>query len=122
MNESILFEFSSNWDNKLTSKNHFTTIRQSGRHNIGDKGIISLKGVTMFMAEIVGKTEIALNLESSGGLLNIVAFQDTGYSWAETKKIISKMYGYSPAQLETKTIFIYLIARVKDQPRQETLI
>lgn len=113
----ILFNFSTKWNNKLEC-DYFTTLRVSGNHFVGDKGLITLKHQPLFVGEIVRKIEINLrtynhNLQS----WDYIGYLDTGYSWEETLKIIEKMnHGNMPDK-----IYLYLIHKTKETVQETQL-
>ena len=116
----ILFNFSSNWANK-TQSDYFTTISMS-EHQIGEKGLITLKNSPLFIAEIIGKTKIKLDAESKGGILDFLSYQDTGYDWKETKKIIAKIYGLTESQMQSRFVYVYLVKKCKNETYQEATL
>lgn len=117
MNESILFSFSTNWNKKLNC-DYFTTIRASGRYQIGDKGLITLKAKPHCLGEIINKVEIDLSTyDKNKSGYDFIAYLDTGYDWNETLKIIDTMYGKRPDK-----IYYYLIKAVKETYQEATLL
>lgn len=118
MNESILFNFSTKWNNKLEC-DYFTTLRMTDRYKIGDTGLITLKNQPLFIGEIVAKNELKLDAQPSP-YLDLIAYLDTGYKWTETVAIIRKMYSIeNPA---SKAFYQYLIHKTKKTIQEAQLL
>jgi hypothetical protein len=91
MNEIV---FTYNWNKKLDCR-CFTSIRLSDRYKVGDKYKIVLKPGRKLSGDMVIKG-IAEILEIKQFYLvqlnTFIAYLDTGYSIAECRKIIERMY------------------------------
>lgn len=118
MSESILFNFSTKWNNKLEC-DYFTTLRVSDRYQVGDTGMITLKNQPLFIGEIIAKNELKLAAQPSL-YHDLVAYLDTGYKWNDTVEIIKKMYGIE--NTTGKLIYLYLIHKTKKTIQEATLI
>jgi len=103
-------DFSYNWNNKLDCK-AFTTLRLSGRHQVGErlaiwlkekKGKESQKGI----AEVIGKKRLTL-----AQISEYIAYLDTGYSAKECQDIIKRMYR-KVEDWDTRPIYFYLLKYV----------
>lgn len=81
-------QFSHNWNNKLTCS-AFTTFRLSNvrKYQIGKRLSIMLKGKHLKDVQILDIKTLKLNQVNE-----FIARIDTGYSLAEFKEIIKKMY------------------------------
>lgn len=110
--DGVLFNFTTNWNHKLNC-DHFTTLRASGKHDVGDTGIITLKREPQFNTEIIRKIEIDITT-AKGNFLDYMGFLDTGYDWKETLKIINTMYAGKLGK-----IYYYLIKKTKTPVKQE---
>jgi hypothetical protein len=80
--------FSQNWNNKLNCS-AFTTIRlyNASKHQAGTPVLIVLKGATIAEGKIIAVKPFIL-----ASLNEYMAYLDTGYSRAETDKLIRTMY------------------------------
>lgn len=114
----ILFNFSTNWNNKLFT-GCYTTLRMSDRYQIGDKGIITLKQQPQHIGEIIAKNPLKLDADRSS-FLDVIAFLDTGYCWNDTVKIIMKMY--SLQSIKGKIIYQYMVRQTKETIKEESLL
>ena len=94
--------FSYNWNKKLHN-NVFTTIRQSGRLDVGDKISIKLNDFHMKFGTVLIKKYLPVEK-----LNETMCYLDTGYNREETLEIISKMFGAEKISDEAK-IYWYLI-------------
>ena len=93
-------DFSFNWNNKLDCT-FFTTLRLSGRFNVGEWVQVLLKSAHKGRAVVVEKKQLRVS-----DLNAFICGLDTGYSVPETKQILSKMY---PGKItESTTIYLYL--------------
>ena len=102
---NILFNFSTNWNNKLYC-DIYSTLRLSDRYEIGDKGIITLKNQPQHIAEIIAKNPVKLYAERTA-FLDVIAYLDTGYNWPETVAILKKINNLNTTT--GKIIYQYLI-------------
>lgn len=102
MNNHINFSY--NWNNKLDCK-AFTTLRLSGRFNVGDEVVINLNHLFVSEAVIIGKKTLLLQ-----DLNDYIAYLDTGYNKDECKKILMRMY--PEADLTKQKIHFYLIKKI----------
>jgi hypothetical protein len=118
MSESILFNFSTKWNNKLEC-DYFTTLRVSDRHKVGDTGLITLKNQPLFIGEIIAKNELKLDAQPSP-YLDLIAYLDTGYKWVDTVSIIKKMY--SIENTTGKVFYQYLIRKTNKTIQEATLL
>jgi hypothetical protein len=94
-------DFSFNWNNKLYT-DYFTTLRLSGRFEVGDKVEVFLNKTCLGVVEIIDKRATFLDKISDW-----MAMLDTGYNAEQTRGILQKMY---PAVTNwgTRPIFYYL--------------
>ena len=97
--------FSTNWNKKLDC-DYFTTLRLSGRMNVGDLVEVTAKGYN-FLAEVVEKKQITLDM-----IDNFIAFVDTGYNAEETQKIIRTMYK-DITDWNVRPVYRYLLGKKK---------
>ena len=99
--------YSNNWNNKLDCDVH-TTLRLSGRHNVGDQVEVVDRGVSKGLHEIIGKICIPHISQINEWIANL----DTGYSAEECQKIIKNMY---PKILNwsNRPIYYYLVKKIK---------
>jgi hypothetical protein len=95
-------EFSQNWNNKL-SCTAFTTLRLSGRFEVGDEVDIYLKKSKKGTATVLDKKAIKLHQ-----INEFIANIDTGYSTKECQNIIRKLYA-DVKDWDTQIIFLYLL-------------
>lgn len=109
MNNSL--EFSFNWNNKLDCK-YFTTLRLSGRFEVGNWVDIWLKHIYKGRGVVVDKRQLKVSQ-----LNQFICGLDTGYSVQETIGILSKMY---PEKIALNTsIYLYLIRYETDIEKKE---
>ncbi|MFN4254559.1 MAG: hypothetical protein ACK4Q5_06095 [Saprospiraceae bacterium] len=87
MSQTNRFDFSTNWNNKLSCA-AFTTLRLSGRFAVGDRGEVWLKDTFLGVVEVIDKKRF----ESPAVINEWVAQLDTGYSADETRNILARMY------------------------------
>ena len=103
---SNIIKFSTNWNNKLESKN-FTTLRMSLKYTNKPHVLIEFKGKYK-VAKIIDVRKISIwKLNEWNCRL------DTGYSLKETLDILGKMYNFDPIR-QDRTIYIYLIETCSD--------
>ena len=95
-------DFSYNWNGKLTCQ-FFTTLRLSGRLNVGEWLLINLKSKVMGRALVIDKKMIKV-----GNLTTWICGIDTGYSIDETKAILKRMY---PNKINDDTVIYYYLLR-----------
>lgn len=107
------FQFSYNWNNKLDCS-VFTTLRLSGRWNVGDRGGIFLKHRKIGDGEVVMKVATTFGQISDG-----VAYVDTGYNASECRKILQKMYNAQPLT-NNQVIYLYFIKKIKTVPVEQS--
>lgn len=98
--------FSYNWNNKLECK-AFTTIRLSSKYNKNEKVIVQLNKVDKFEARIVDVRHFKIDK-----INEFVAMIDTGYSAAETKDILKKMYSKKNIDWLSRDVYLYLVKKV----------
>ena len=103
MTELRTLEFSYNWNQKLCC-DYFTTLRLSGRFEVGEWVLLFLKNAAYGRGIVVGRKVLTV------GQLNAwVCGIDTGYTIEETKAILSRMH---PGKItDTTTIYLYLIRK-----------
>lgn len=103
-------KFSYNWNKKLDC-NAFTSLRLSGRFNVGDEVNIKLIGkkalIDKGLAICKGKKRLTLD-----AINEYIALLDTGYSSDECKQIIKRMYP-KINQWDTQPIYFYLFQKHK---------
>lgn len=97
--------FSFNWNKKLDCK-AFTTIRLSGKYNIGEKIEVRLKKALHCYGEIIDKKNF--NIEK---ITDWIAYLDTGYDRTECIKILQTMYKNKNINWKMQPVFYYLIKR-----------
>lgn len=100
MNE---IKFSQNWNRKLCCK-LFTTLRLSGKHNLNDVVLVTLKDKERGLAVVMDKQEISLDM-----ITDSLAYIDTGYNAEETKKILQKMHKNKNVNWDTQIIYFYVL-------------
>ncbi len=100
MNE---INFSYNWNRKLCCQ-CLTTLRLSGKHNLDDVVMITLKDKERGLAVVVDKQEISLNM-----ITDSLAYIDTGYNADQTKDILKKMYKNKNVNWDTQVIYFYVL-------------
>jgi hypothetical protein len=98
--------FSRNWNNKLDA-DCFTTLRLSGRFDIGDLVDIDLNGKPKGLAKVLDKKRLS-NIEA---INDWVAYLDTGSNAAKTKEIIKRMH-IKVADWVYQPIYYYLMGYV----------
>ncbi len=99
--------FTTNWNNKLNCDN-FTTLRLSGRLNVGDLVEVVDRGVSKGMYKILDRRR----LENIEKINDWMARLDTGYPAEETKAIIKRMYK-DIKDWDRQPIYYYLVGRPK---------
>lgn len=89
LNQLPIIEFSYNWNKKLDC-NVFTTIRvkNENKYQVGNEFDVHLVGKSIKKVKIVAITYFVLK-----NINEFIAQIDTGYSRAETIKIMERMYG-----------------------------
>ena len=100
MNE---IKFQSNFNRKLCCE-CFSTLRLSGKHQINDVVLITLKDKERGLAVVMDKQEISLNM-----ITDSLAYIDTGYNAEETKKILKTMYKNKNVNWDTQIIYFYVL-------------
>jgi len=114
MNDMQRLTFSTNWNNKLDCGS-FTTIRLSGRFNIGEEIEVFFRDNRRAgRFKIIGKKRISLD-----GINDWIAYIDTGYSAVECKDILRKMYKKSVKDWTNQSIYYYLISKFKTEKKPE---
>lgn len=98
--------FSTNWNNKL-SNDYFTTLRLSGRLQVGQLIEVEDRGVGKGLYEVIDKRSLTISQ-----LNDWICFLDTGYNTVETVKILKEMYRFV-SDWDTRPIYWYLIGRKK---------
>ncbi|KKQ95363.1 MAG: hypothetical protein UT21_C0006G0035 [Candidatus Woesebacteria bacterium GW2011_GWA1_39_11b] len=98
--------FSTNWNNKLGC-HFFTSMRLSGRYNIGDEVEITMRERLVKKAIVRGKRVFRMNK-----INEFIAGLDTGYSVAETCNLMRKFY--PEADWNTQEITMYLFETIKN--------
>lgn len=96
------FSFSNNWNNKLNG-DAFTTLRLSGRLNIGQPVEIEYKGQVR-VAKVIDKKRLA-NIEV---INDWMAYLDTGYNADECRAILKRMHHKVP-DWANQPIYYYLL-------------
>ena len=112
------FSFSNNWNGKLNNE-CFTTIRLSGRFNVGMIIDIELKGRSMGPAKVLDRKRLTLDQ-----INDWMAFLDTDYPAKECRDILKRMHHGVP-DWSNQPLYYYLLKYVKtDQkkPSTETLL
>jgi hypothetical protein len=94
--------FNYNWNGKLNC-DCFSTIRLSGRFDVGDEVNISFKNEFLTTAKVVSK--VATRLLK---LTDYVCYLDTGYCRDATIQIITKMYP-DVKDWDNQIIYIYTL-------------
>lgn len=97
------FSFSYNWNHKLDCES-FTTLRLSGRYQVGQIIPITEKGRDRGWAKIIDKKR----LSNIFVINDWMAFLDTGYDAAETRAIIQKMH-HKVQNWDTQPVYYYLL-------------
>lgn len=87
---------------------NFTTLRLSGRHNVGDTVEIEDRGVSKGHYKILDKRRL-VNIDQ---INDWMARLDTGYNAEETKAIIKRMYK-DIKDWNSQPIYYYLIGKPK---------
>lgn len=105
-----MFNFSNNWNNKLYT-NFYTTLRMTDRHQVGDKGLITLKQQPQHVGEIIAKNPLKLYAPRNA-FLDVIALLDTGYNWDETVNILKKMY--SLESTKGKVVYQYVVHNTRE--------
>lgn len=107
-------EFSYNWNNKLAC-DCFTTLRISNRFDVGELVDISLNDRHLSLGTVIAKTAIRM-----GAINEFIARLDTGYSAAECKEVLRKMY---PGALvkDTDILYLYLVEKERKEDREKRL-
>lgn len=103
--------FSTNWNGKL-SNDCFTTLRLSGRLNIGDLIEVEEKTIGNKLAKVIDK-RVLVNIEA---INDWMAFLDTGYPANETRAIIKRMYS-KIQNWDQQPIYYYLIKYHKEKKK-----
>ena len=101
-------EFSYNWNRAKLDCAVFTTLRLSGRFNVGDKVEVWERDKIRGIGEVIGK----IRLESIDKISEWIAYLDTGYSKEECQNIIKRMY-QKIQNWENQPIYYYLIKYTK---------
>lgn len=96
-------EFSFNWNDKLCCR-CFTTIRLSGRYNVGDEVNIILKKQFIGVATIRCKEQRLLEQ-----IKDFIAYVDTGYNAEKTKEILTTMYKNKNINWAKQPLYIYVL-------------
>lgn len=91
----------------------------SDRHQVGDKGIISLKRQPLHIGQIIAKNPLKLYSDRNA-FLDVIAFLDTGYDWNETVRILKKMN--SIESTSGKIVYQYLVCQTKDSIPEARLL
>lgn len=104
-----VLRFSYNWNNKLCSK-YWTTLRLYNPK----KYVVNTTFQVYLNSEYLGIAELKGVRKTKSSKLNaFVCGIDTGYSVAETQKILNRMYG---GKEETVGLGLMLFRWVKQQP------
>ena len=101
-------DFSTNWNNKLDC-NYYTTLRLSGRFEVGKTYEVWHKGQFLHHARIMGKKKLSLDT-----ITEWIAYLDTGYPREECCNILRRMYPkIDNVQWQVQPIYFYLIKAEK---------
>jgi hypothetical protein len=100
---SKTIDFSTNWNNKLFAR-CFTTIRLADKYEIGETVEVWLRLELLGRAVIVDKRR----LTSVDALNEWICMIDTGYSKAETIKILAGLYK-DVTDWSTQPVYLYLV-------------
>ncbi|MEZ4925554.1 MAG: hypothetical protein R3A50_04710 [Saprospiraceae bacterium] len=103
--------FSYNWNNKLNCS-YFTTLRLSGRFQVGEWVLVYDKNKNLGRHRIEDKKRIKIKQLNSW-----ICGLDSGYTVAETIRVLERMY---PNQIKPETeIYLYLVRKpVKEEQKQ----
>lgn len=112
--ETKELKFSDNWNKKLNCK-WFTTIRQSGRLEVGDKVDIIFGEQHQKFCVIMDKKHLRIK-----NLTLAICALDTGYDREETIKIIGKMFGCEKIDPEA-FVYWYLLGPYKETQQELNL-
>jgi len=100
-------EFSTNWNHKLDC-DFFTTLRLSGRFQIGQVVEVWEKKTFRGAYRIVGKKRLA-NISQ---INDWMGYLDTGYNGEKTQEIIRTMYP-KITNWDYQAVYYYLVQRIK---------
>jgi hypothetical protein len=107
-------EFSYNWNNKLHCK-CFTTLRLSGRFEVGDMVDTYLKNKRMGLTTVVVKKEITFDKITDG-----LAYLDIGANAKECQAVLQKMYPHI-VFTNQQPIYFYIFMYVEKEITAEVL-
>lgn len=110
-----ILQFSKNWNNKLHN-DYFTTLRRSGRHQVGQQKDIYLNEKYMGRGTIVDKKNLKL-----GQLNEWICRLDTGESVEATKAILRNMYRDDRID-DNSPFYLYLVCRETEEEKKQRLL
>jgi hypothetical protein len=102
--------FSTNWNHKLDC-DCFTSIREYSKERFfpGREIQIELKGEAICKARVVLVRECYID-----NLTELDCYLDTGYSKAETIRILETMYKNRPVNVHTQKFALVLLKKIKE--------
>lgn len=109
-----IFDFTTNWNYKLGCQ-IFTTLRLSGRIQVGQIVEIRLNAKDLGIAKCVAKYRLDLTQ-----LTDPICWLDTGQDALSTRKILKQIYTGN-IDWETQPVFYYILSWVQTTGHQKAL-